>query len=186
MAAPDSGIPEEVLHGAKCMIVVPNLLKAGFIFGGKHGKGVATCRTSTGWSAPAFVTVGGGSAGLQIGVQGVDLVMLVMNNQGLQDLLSSKFEITGEGSAAAGPVGRHASVGTDWKMTTKLLTYSRAKGLFAGLTLEGAVVKQDDDSTRAIYNKKVPFRTVLSGQQATPQVAAEFMRAVAAASRQAG
>jgi len=185
MAAPDSGIPEEVLDDAKCMIVVPNLLKAGFIFGGKHGKGIATCRTAKGWSAPAFVTVGGGSAGLQIGVQGVDLVMLVMNDQGLQDLLSSKFEITGEGSAAAGPVGRHASAGTDWKMTTKLLTYSRAKGLFAGLTLEGAVVKQDDDSTRAIYNDKVPFQTVLSGKQATPQVAAEFMRAVSGASRQA-
>jgi SH3 domain-containing YSC84-like protein 1 len=185
MAAPDNGIPEEVLESAKCMIVVPNLLKAGFIFGGKHGKGIATCRTAKGWSAPAFVTVGGGSAGLQIGVQGVDLVMLVMNDQGLQHLLSSKFEITGEGSIAAGPVGRHASAGTDWKMNTQLLTYSRSKGLFAGLTLEGAVVKQDDDSTRAIYNSKVPFRTVLSGKQATPQVAAEFMRAVSGASQQA-
>jgi SH3 domain-containing YSC84-like protein 1 len=186
MSTPDNGIPEEVLENAKCMIVVPNLLKAGFIFGGKHGKGIATCRTAKGWSAPAFVTVGGGSAGLQIGVEGVDLVMLVMNDQGLQQLLSSKFELTGEGSVAAGPVGRHASAGTDWKMTTELLTYSRSKGLFAGLTLEGAVVKQDDDSTRAIYNKKVPFKTVLSGKQATPAVAAEFMNAVATASRQAG
>ena len=185
MAAPDNGIPEEVLEHAKCMIVVPNLLKAGFIFGGKHGKGVATCRAAKGWSAPAFVTVGGGSAGLQIGIEGVDLVMLVMNDRGLQDLLSSKFELTGEGSVAAGPVGRHASAGTDWKMTTELLTYSRSKGVFAGLTLEGAVVKQDDDSTRAIYNSKVPFRTVLSGRQATPQVAAEFMRAVSGASQQA-
>jgi len=185
MAAPDNGIPEEVLDSAKCMIVVPNLIKGGFIFGGKHGRGVATCRTSNGWSAPAFVSVGGGSAGLQIGVEGVDLVMLVMNEQGLQHLLSSKFQLSGEGSAAAGPVGRHASAGTDWKMNTQMLTYSRSKGAFAGLTLEGAVVQQDDDSTRAIYGKKVPFRTVLSGKTATPKVAAEFMRAVSAASRQA-
>jgi len=185
MAAPDNGIPEEVLDSAKCMIVVPNLIKGGFIFGGKHGRGVATCRTSNGWSAPAFVSVGGGSAGLQIGVEGVDLVMLVMNEQGLQHLLSSKFQLSGEGSAAAGPVGRHASAGTDWKMNTQMLTYSRSKGAFAGLTLEGAVVQQDDDSTRAIYGKKVPFRMVLSGKAATPKVAAEFMRAVSAASRQA-
>src|SRR5579864_1079570 len=185
MAAPDNGIPEEVLDSAKCMIVVPNLIKGGFIFGGKHGRGVATCRTSNGWSAPVFVSVGGGSAGLQIGVEGVDLVMLVMNEQGLQHLLSSKFQLSGEGSAAAGPVGRHASAGTDWKMNTQMLTYSRSKGAFAGLTLEGAVVQQDDDSTRAIYGKKVPFRMVLSGKAATPKVAAEFMRAVSAASRQA-
>lgn len=185
MAAPDNGIPEEVLDNAKCILVVPHLIKAGFIIGGKHGRGIATCRTSTGWSGPAFVSVGGGSWGLQIGVEGVDLVMLVMNEQGLQHLLSSKFKISGEGSAAAGPVGRHASIGTDWKMNTELLTYSRAKGVFAGLTLEGAVVEQDDDSTRAIYHKKLPFRAVLSGKTATPAVAAEFMRAVGSASRQA-
>ena len=185
MAAPDNGIPEEVLDNAKCMIVVPHLIKGGFVFGAKHGRGIATCRTSTGWSAPAFVSVSGGSWGLQIGVEGVDLVMLIMNDQGLQHLLSSKFKISGEGSAAAGPVGRHASAGTDWKLNTEMLTYSRAKGVFAGLTLEGAVVQQDDDSTRAIYGKKVPFRMVLSGKAATPKVAAEFMRAVSAASRQA-
>lgn len=185
MAAPDNGIPEEVLDSAKCMIVVPNLIKGGFVFGGKHGRGIATCRTSGGWSAPAFVSVGGGSWGLQIGVEGVDLVMLVMNDQGLQHLLSSKFKISGEGSAAAGPVGRHASAGTDWKMNTEMLTYSRAKGVFAGLTLEGALVQQDDDSTRAIYHKKLPFRTVLSGKTATPVVAAEFMKAVSDASHQA-
>jgi len=115
MGTPDKGIPEEVLNGAKCMLVVPNLIKGGFIFGGKHGRGVASCRTADGWSAPAFVSVGGGSWGLQIGVEDVDLVMLVMNDQGLQHLLSSKFELTGEGSVAAGPVGRHASAGTDWK-----------------------------------------------------------------------
>src|ERR1051325_8988133 len=115
MATPDNGIPEEVLDGAKCLIVVPDLIKGGFIFGGKHGRGVATCRTSNAWSAPAFVSVSGGSWGLQIGVEGVDLVMLVMNEQGLQHLLSSKFQLSGEGSAAAGRVGRPASAGTDRK-----------------------------------------------------------------------
>jgi lipid-binding SYLF domain-containing protein len=185
MATPDKGIPEEVLSSAKCILVVPDLIKGGFIFGGKHGRGIASCRTATGWSAPAFVSVGGGSWGLQIGVEGVDLVMLVMNDKGLQHLLSSKFQLTGEGSVAAGPVGRHASAGTDWKMNTEMLTYSRSKGVFAGLTLEGAVVQQDDDSTIAIYNKKIPFRRVLSGKTATPEVAAEFMKAVAAASHQA-
>lgn len=185
MAAPDNGIPEEVLDSAKCLIVVPNLIKGGFIFGGKHGRGIATCRTSNGWSAPGFVSVGGGSWGLQIGVEGVDLVMLVMNEQGLQHLLSSKFQLSGEGSAAAGPVGRHASAGTDWKMNTEMLTYSRSRGVFAGLTLEGAVVEQDNDSTRAIYHENLPFRAVLSGKTATPEVATEFMKAVSNASRQA-
>lgn len=185
MATPDNGIPEEVLDNAKCMIVVPHLIKGGFIFGAKHGRGIATCRTSTGWSAPAFVSVSGGSWGLQIGVEGVDLVMLIMNDQGLQHLLSSKFKISGEGSAAAGPVGRHASAGTDWKLNTEMLTYSRAKGVFAGLTLEGAVVEQDDDSTRAIYHKNLPFRRVLSGQSLTPVVAEEFMKAVSDAGKQA-
>jgi len=142
MSTPDKGIPEEVLSNAKCILVVPDLIKGGFIFGGKHGRGVATCRTSSGWSAPAFVSVGGGSWGLQIGVEGVDLVMLVMNEQGFQHLLSSKFQLRGEGWAAAGPVGRHASAGTDWKMNTQMLTYSRSKGLFAGITLEGAVVSK--------------------------------------------
>jgi len=185
MATPDNGIPEEVLDNAKCVLVVPHLIKGGFIFGGKHGRGIATCRTSNGWSAPAFISVAGGSWGLQIGAEGVDLVMLVMNEQGFQHLLSSKFALTGEGSVAAGPVGRHASAGTDWKMNTEMLPYSRSKGVFAGLTLEGAVVQQDDDSTRAIYHKKLPFRTVLSGKTATPEVAAEFMKAVSGASRQA-
>src|SRR5947209_13398220 len=104
MATPDKGIPEEVLSNAKCILVVPNLIKGGFIFGGKHGRGVATCRTPDGWSAPAFVSIGGGSWGLQIGVEGVDLVVLVMNDRGLQHLLSSKFQLSGEGSVAAGPV----------------------------------------------------------------------------------
>ena len=185
MATPDKGIPDEVLSNAKCILVVPDLIKGGFIFGAKHGRGVASCRTPGGWSAPAFVSVGGGSWGLQIGVEGVDLVMLVMNDHGFQHLLSSKFELTGEGSVAAGPVGRHASAGTDWKMNTEMLTYSRSKGVFAGLTLEGAVVEQDNDSTRAIYGKRMSFRNILSGRASTPRSADAFMRAVAEAGHQA-
>jgi SH3 domain-containing YSC84-like protein 1 len=185
MATPDKGVPEEVLSNAKCILVVPDLIKGGFIFGGKHGRGVASCRTSAGWSAPAFVSIGGGSWGLQIGVEGVDLVMLVMNDQGFQHLLSSKFALSGEGSVAAGPVGRHASAGTDWKMNTEMLTYSRSKGVFAGLTLEGAVIEQDDDSTRAIYGKHMRFRNILSGKVTTPASAEAFMRAVADAGHQA-
>jgi lipid-binding SYLF domain-containing protein len=185
MSAPDKGIPEEVLSNAKCILVVPDLIKGGFIFGAKHGRGVATCRTSEGWSAPAFVSVGGGSWGLQIGVEGVDLVMLVMNEQGFQHLLSSKFELTGEGSAAAGPVGRHASAGTDWKMNTEMLTYSRSRGVFAGLTLEGAVVEEDNDSTHAIYGKATAFRTILDGKTLTPKSAEAFIHAVSQAGQQA-
>ncbi|HVM94330.1 MAG TPA: lipid-binding SYLF domain-containing protein [Terriglobales bacterium] len=185
MSTPDKGIPEEVLSGAKCIVVVPNLIKGGFIFGAKHGRGVATCRTPEGWSAPAFVSIGGGSWGLQIGVEDVDLVMLVMNDRGFQHLLSSKFELTGEGSVAAGPVGRHASAGTDWKMNTEMLTYSRSRGVFAGLTLEGAVVEQDDDSTRAIYGKHMRFRNILSGQASTPKSADAFLKAISEASQSA-
>jgi lipid-binding SYLF domain-containing protein len=184
-SAPDKGIPEEVLQNAKCIAVVPHLLKGGFIFGGKHGRGMATCRTENGWSAPAFISVGGGSAGLQIGVEGVDLIMLIMNDKGMQHLLSSKFQISGEGSAAAGPVGRHASAGTDWKMETEMLTYSRSKGIFAGLTLEGAVVQQDSDSTTSVYGRDVAFSSVLQGKVATPDIARVFMKAVADAAHKA-
>jgi SH3 domain-containing YSC84-like protein 1 len=185
MATPDKGIPEEVLSNAKCILVVPDLIKGGFIFGGKHGRGVASCRTSSGWSAPAFVSVGGGSWGLQIGVEGVDLVMLVMNDQGFQHLLSSKFQLSGEGSVAAGPVGRHASAGTDWKMNTEVLTYSRSRGAFAGITLEGAVVEEDNDSTRAIYGKHMMFKNILSGRVSTPESAEAFVKAVSNAGHQA-
>ena len=168
MSTPDNGIPEEVLSGAKCIVIVPDLIKGGFVFGAKYGRGVATCRTPEGWSAPAFISVGGGSWGLQIGIEDVDLVMLVMNDRGLQHLLSSKFEMTGEGSVAAGPVGRHTSAGTDILMNTEVLTYSRSKGVFAGLTLEGAVIEQDNDSTRAIYGHRMSFRNILSGHASTP------------------
>jgi lipid-binding SYLF domain-containing protein len=178
-ATPDKGIPEEVLSGAKCIVVVPHLVKGGFIVGGEHGRGIATCRTADGWSAPAFVSVGGGSWGLQIGVEGVDLVMLVMNDQGFQHLLSSKFQVGGDASASAGPVGRHASAGTDWKMNSEILTYSRSKGIFAGITLDGAVVEQDADSTRAIYGRDRSFHAVLSGKVVAPRSTRGFLRAVA-------
>jgi lipid-binding SYLF domain-containing protein len=178
MNAPDKGIPEEAMEGAKCVVVVPHLVKGGFVFGGKYGRGVATCRTAKGWSAPAFVLVGGGTWGLQIGVEGIDLVMLIMNDEGLQHLLSSKFEISGEGSAAAGPVGRHASAGTDWKLNTEMLTYSRSKGAFAGLTLDGAVIKQDDDATEAVYGKEVGFKSLLSGRVPPPSSSESFLHAV--------
>jgi lipid-binding SYLF domain-containing protein len=185
MSTPDKGIPEEVLNGSKCIVVVPDLLKGGFIFGGKHGRGVASCRTAEGWSAPAFVSVGGGSWGLQIGVEGVDLIMLVMNDRGLQHLLSTKFELTGEGSVAAGPIGRHTSAGTDVLLNTEVLTYSRSKGVFAGLTLEGAVIEQDNDSTRAIYGHGMMFRSILSGKVPAPASADAFLKAIAVAGHQA-
>ena len=160
MEAPDKGIPEEVLSGAKCIVVVPHLVKGGFVFGAEHGRGIASCRTPGGWSAPAFVSIGGGSWGLQIGVEGVDLVMLIMNDQGFQHLLSSKFQLSGDASASAGPVGRHASAGTDWKLNIEILSYSRSRGAFAGITLNGAVVEQDNDSTRAIYGRDQSIQTI--------------------------
>jgi lipid-binding SYLF domain-containing protein len=178
MDAPDKGIPDEVVKDAKCIVVVPHLVKGGFVVGGEHGRGIASCRTAEGWSAPAFVSIGGGSWGLQIGVEGVDLVMVVMNDRGLQHLLGDKFQLSGDASASAGPVGRHASAGTDWKMTTEVLTYSRSHGVFAGITLDGAVVQQDADSTRAIYGRDASFRSVLSGNVRAPKSTLSFMRVV--------
>ena len=151
MAAPDKGIPEEVLEHAKCVAVVPHLLKGGFVFGAENGRGVATCRTANGWSAPSFFAITGGSWGLQIGIEGVDLVMIIQNEKGMQQLIGSKFELGADASAAAGPVGRHASANTDWTLNTEILTYSRARGAFAGITLKGASIRRDDDSTEAIY-----------------------------------
>ncbi len=178
MGAPDKGIPAEVLDHAKCIAVVPRMIKGGFVVGAKHGKGVATCRTADGWSAPAFFTITGGSAGFQIGLEGVDLVMIIQNDKGMQHLLSSKFEIGGEASAAAGPVGRHASADTDWKLNTEILTYSRAKGAFAGATLDGTSVQRDNDSTEAIYGSKVSSEDVLNGKVPAPQSAHAFLAAV--------
>lgn len=185
MATPDKGIPQEVMDHAKCVAVVPHLVKGGFVFGAEGGRGVATCRTGLGWSAPAFFDVEGGSWGLQIGVEGIDLVMIIQNDKGMQDLLRSKFQIGGDASAAAGPVGRHASADTDWKMNAEILTYSRAKGIFAGLTLNGAAVHRDDDAMRAIYGPDVSINAVLSGQVPTPRSADAFLSAVRGAREQA-
>ena len=181
--APDKGIPEEVINDAKCIVVIPHLVKGAFVIGGQHGRGIATCRTKEGWSAPAFISIGGGSWGLQIGVEGVDLVMLVMNNHGLQRLLSSKFQIGADASASAGPVGRHASAGTDWTMKTEILTYSRSNGIFAGISLDGAVVEQDQDSTRAIYGSDPSFHDTLSGEVHAPKSTHHFLKAISEAAR---
>ena len=171
MATPDKAVPEEVMGSAQCVAVVPSMLNGGFIFGGRYGRGVASCRTPKGWSAPAFFTIKGGSFGFQIGGQAVDLIMLVMNEKGMRDLLSSKFQLGADASAAAGPVGRHAEGGTDWKMRAEILTYSRARGVFAGVSLNGAVVKQDKSSTREFYGRMVPFRTSLTGEIQSPDAA---------------
>ena len=178
MAAPDKGIPEEVLEHAKCVAVVPHLLKGGFVFGAENGRGVATCRTANGWSAPAFFTITGGSWGLQIGIEGVDLVMIIQNDRGMHDLMESKFQLGGDASAAAGPVGRHASADTDWKLETEVLTYSRARGAFAGLTLTGAAIRRDDDSTEAIYGHEISTGRILRGEIAVPDSAQHFLDAV--------
>jgi lipid-binding SYLF domain-containing protein len=184
MSAPDKGIPEEVLQHAKCIAVVPHLLKGGFVFGAENGRGVATCRTAEGWSAPAFFTITGGSWGLQIGVEGVDLVMIIQDDRGMQRLISSHFQLGGDASAAAGPVGRHASADTDWKLSTEILTYSRAKGLFAGLTLTGAAIRRDEDSTEAIYGRNISTHKILRGEVATPNSAEAFINAVRSAKAQ--
>ena len=185
MGTPDKGIPEEVLEHAKCVAVVPHMIKGGFVFGGKGGKGVATCRTANGWSSPAFITISGGSWGLQIGVEAVDVVLIIQNEKGMQKLLSSNFQIGGDASAAAGPVGRHAEAGTDWKMDTEILTYSRAKGAFAGLTLEGASIRQDSDSRHAIYGSNVTTRALLLGKVAAPSAVQPFLAEIRGAKAQA-
>jgi lipid-binding SYLF domain-containing protein len=177
--APDNGIPAEVLASAECVAVVPSMIKGGFIFGARYGRGVASCRHEKGWSAPAFFIIEGGSFGLQIGGQAVDLVMLIMNKNGMSALLSSQFKLGADASAAAGPVGRHASADTDWKMRAEVLTYSRARGVFAGLELAGAVIKQDKDSTRDFYGRMVPFKTSLQGNIDAPKTAYPFLNTLA-------
>lgn len=177
-AAPDQGIPENVLADAKCVAIVPDMVKGGFIVGAQHGRGVATCRGANGWTAPAFFTLTGGNWGAQIGAESVDLVMLFMNDQGMNQLLQSNWKIGGEASVAAGPVGREASANTDWKLRSQVLTYSRTRGLFAGLTLNGANVRQDDDSTRAFYGRDYDFRTLLTGKVPAPTQARDFLASV--------
>ncbi len=173
-AAPDTGIPDEVMGSAECVAVVPSMLKAGFVFGGQYGRGVASCRTAKGWSDPAFFAIQGGSFGLQIGGQAVDLVMLIMNHKGMENLLNSKFKLGADATVAAGPVGRHAAADTDWKMRAQVLSYSRARGVFAGLELNGAVVKVDRESTLEFYNHMQPFSTTLT-TVSSPEGALPFL-----------
>ncbi len=178
MGTPDKGIPEELLDSAECVAVIPSMVKIGFVFGGRHGRGIATCRTTSGWSAPAPFTVTGGSWGLQIGGEAVDVVMLVMNDHGMEKMLASKFKIGADASAAAGPVGRHVEGTTDWKMRAEVLTYSRARGAFAGLTVNGASITQDKDGTRILYGQMIPSPQILKGHVTAPEGSHNFLAAV--------
>jgi SH3 domain-containing YSC84-like protein 1 len=174
--APDKGIPDEVFKGAKCVAVLPSMLKGGFILGAQHGRGVATCRLPDGsWSAPAFFVISGGSWGAQIGVEDVQLIMMVMTDQGMRHLMEDKFQVGASASASAGPVGRHASAGTDWKLDTDILSYSRSKGLFAGIDLQGSVIEPDKDSTVAMYGRDASTTQVLTGHIHTPRSADPFV-----------
>ena len=161
MGTPDKGIPKDLLEKAECVAVFPSVLKAGFIVGGRGGRGVASCRTVSGWSAPAYFTLGGASIGLQIGAQSTDFVMLFMNKEGLNSLLSDEFTLGGDASVAAGPVGRQAGASTDLKLNAQILSYSRSKGLFAGLELKGVVIKADKDDMRDVYGEGVKAKQVL-------------------------
>jgi lipid-binding SYLF domain-containing protein len=178
MESKDASIPSKIMSDAECVAVVPNMIKIALGFGGSHGKGVATCKNDHGWSAPAPFTITGGSWGLQIGGQAVDLVLLAMNKKGMDALLSSKFKVGADASAAAGPVGRAAEASTDWKMKSELLTYSRARGVFAGIDLSGAKVAQDKDATRLLYGKMIPFATILSGKVEPTKGSDAFLSAV--------
>lgn len=178
MGTPDKGIPEELLDSAKCVAVIPSMIKIGFVFGGRHGRGLATCRTGSGWSAPAPFSVAGGSWGLQIGGEAIDVVMLVMNDNGMEKMLSSKFKIGADASAAAGPVGRHVQGETDWKMRAEVLTYSRARGAFAGVTVNGASITQDKDGTRILYGRMIPSAQILKGQVKAPEGSHKFLATV--------
>jgi SH3 domain-containing YSC84-like protein 1 len=180
-AAPDKGIPSDLLSNAKCVIAIPGEKKGALIIGGNYGRGFATCRSannSEAWSAPAPVFLGGGSWGAQIGGTSTDLLMLVMDDKGAQQLLDSKFRVGVDASAAAGPVGRTAAAGTDWKLNSEILTYSRSKGLFVGIDINGAEVKQDESTTKDLYGRVVPFNQILNGQVRTPAPAREFVAEV--------
>ena len=179
MATPDKGIPQSILAGASCVVVIPSFKKGAFIAGAQYGQGVATCRTPNGWSAPVFVQLAGGSFGFQIGGQATDLVLVAMNQNGLQDMLKNKFKIGGDAAASAGPVGRNAQAGTDWKLNSEFLTYSRSKGLFAGIDLDGTVLSQNSDDTRTFYGTDLPFKTVLGGTTDVPDDAKSFVQTVA-------
>jgi len=170
METPDKGIPQDLLERAECVAVFPSVIKAGFIVGGRGGRGVASCRSTRGWSAPAFFNLGGASIGLQIGVQATDFVMLFMNKEGLNSLLSDEFTLGGDASVAAGPVGRQAGAATDLKLTAQILSYSRSRGLFAGLELKGVVIKPDKDDMRGVYGPGVTAKEVLKENKVTAPV----------------
>ena len=179
MATPDKGIPQNILAGASCVVVIPSFKKGAFLVGAQYGQGAATCRTPKGWSAPVFVQLTGGSFGFQAGGQATDLVLVAMNQDGLQDMLKNKFKLGGDAAASAGPVGRNAQAGTDWKLNAQFLSYSRSKGLFAGIDLDGTVLSQNTDDTRDFYGTDIPYETILKGNQATPVDARPFVRTVA-------
>lgn len=179
MGTPDKAIPDKVMKDAKCIAVIPSMVKIAVGFGGNHGKGIAVCRLENGaWSAPAPITITGGSWGLQLGGQAIDLVLVVMNHEGMEHLLASKFKIGADASAAAGPVGRDTGADTDWKMKAEMLTYSRARGLFAGVDLSGSAVTQDKDETHLLYGKFVPFEAILTGKVRPPAGSGSFETAV--------
>jgi SH3 domain-containing YSC84-like protein 1 len=178
MNAPDQGIPNGLLDRAKCIAIVPGELKFAFIFGGNYGRGVAICRNGRGWSAPIFVAVDGGSVGYQIGGSSTDLVLVFMNDHALHSLLSDKFKLGADATVAAGPVGRHASASTDIKLNAEILSYSRTKGVFAGVSLAGAVVQADKSGDRALYGPNVDRHEILSGQIAVPVSARNLVRTV--------
>ena len=174
MGAPDKAIPKDILDKAECVAVFPDVIKAGFIVGGRGGRGAASCRTKTGWSGPVFLNMGGGSIGLQIGAQSTDFILLFMNESGMNKLLSDNFEIGGDATAAAGPVGRQAGASTNIRMDAQILSYSRSKGLFAGLELKGVVIKKDSDDNKAVYGEGVKAADVLRGAKAAPEAVRTF------------
>lgn len=179
MQTPDKGIPDSIVKQATCIAVVPSLKKAAFVIGGQYGQGVVTCRTGRGWSGPVFIRMAGGSFGFQIGGQGTDLVLVAVNDKGLQDLLRSKFKIGGDAAASAGPVGRNAQASTDISMRAELLTYSRSKGLFAGIDLDGTTVSQNTDDTTTLYGAPHTFEEILKGNVLPPQDSRPFLRTIA-------
>lgn len=179
MAADDAQIPMNILQQATCVAVIPGMVKGAFIFGGQYGQGVVTCRTGHGWSAPVFIRAAGGSWGLQIGGQSTDLILVAVNDRGMQDLLKSKFKIGADASAAAGPVGRSGQAATNWKMDSELLSYSRNKGLFAGIDLDGTSITQNTEDTEIFYGAPQHFETVLHGGVPVPQGAVPFVKTVA-------
>ena len=185
MNTPDQGIPQDLLESAKCIAIIPGEVKFAFIFGGSYGRGLATCRTGHGWSAPMFVAIDSGSVGYQIGGSSTDLVMLFMNDHALQSLLSDKFKLGADASVAAGPVGRNAAAGTDLKLKAEILSYSRAKGVFAGVSLDGAVMQADKSGDKAMYGDDVNRREILNGKVAVPASAQPLLDEIDGYARQA-